>query len=71
MNCFYDVCSTELLVRKCRQEAGIVPVVKQIDTVAAEWPAVTNYLYMTYNGLEHDVTFTNTHIMVRVFLLLL
>jgi carbamoyl-phosphate synthase/aspartate carbamoyltransferase/dihydroorotase len=31
--------------------------VKQIDTVAAEWPATTNYLYLTYNGSAHDVTF--------------
>eukprot|EP00945_MAST-04E_sp_MAST-4E-sp1_P008096 g8096.t1 len=38
-----------------RDEFGIVPVVKQIDTMAAEYPAATNYLYMTYNGTEHDL----------------
>lgn len=36
---------------------SITPVVKQIDTVAAEFPAQNNYLYMTYNGTAHDVTF--------------
>ena len=41
------------VVRK--NEFGIVPVVKQIDTMAAEYPAATNYLYMTYNGTEHDL----------------
>ena len=34
---------------------GVRPYVKQIDTVAAEWPASTNYLYLTYNGTEHDI----------------
>ncbi|MGH9749512.1 MAG: carbamoyl-phosphate synthase (glutamine-hydrolyzing) large subunit, partial [Candidatus Polarisedimenticolia bacterium] len=38
-----------------RQEEGIVPVVKQIDTLAAEWPVRTNYLYLTYHGTENDV----------------
>ncbi len=47
---------TEMDVRKIRKEAGIVPYVKQIDTLAAEWPAVTNYLYMTYGGDGHDLT---------------
>ena len=42
-------------VRKIRKENGIIPSVKQIDTLAAEWPAVTNYLYMTYGGDSHDV----------------
>ncbi len=39
---------------------------KQIDTVAAEWPATTNYLYLTYNGGEHDITFggLESHVMV-------
>ena len=41
-------------IRKIRKEAGIVPSVKQIDTLAAEWPAVTNYLYLTYGGNGHD-----------------
>jgi carbamoyl-phosphate synthase large subunit len=44
-------------VRQYRKEKGIVPVVKQIDTLAAEYPAMTNYLYMTYNGTAHDVDF--------------
>mmetsp|Transcript_8150 Transcript_8150/g.18911 ORF Transcript_8150/g.18911 Transcript_8150/m.18911 type:complete len:1493 (+) Transcript_8150:195-4673(+) len=47
----------ELSVRQLRKEQGIFPVVKQIDTLAAEFPAQTNYLYMTYNGAEHDVIF--------------
>jgi carbamoyl-phosphate synthase large subunit len=45
------------LVRDHRKRVGIVPVVKQIDTLAAEYPAVTNYLYLTYNGTAHDVAF--------------
>ncbi|XP_067639482.1 multifunctional protein r [Eurosta solidaginis] len=49
--------STELAVRKQRQELGIKPFVKQIDTVAGEWPAATNYLYLTYNANEHDLDF--------------
>ena len=40
---------------KIRLSAGIVPVVKQIDTLAAEYPAQTNYLYMTYSGISHDI----------------
>ncbi|XP_075770611.1 multifunctional protein CAD isoform X2 [Pelodiscus sinensis] len=58
------VLSTELAVRKLRQDLRILPVVKQIDTVAAEWPAQTNYLYLTYNGTEHDLAFREPHIMV-------
>ncbi len=46
-------------VRIRRKELGIVPVVKQIDTLAAEYPAQTNYLYLTYNGSENDITFEN------------
>lgn len=49
--------STELVVRKTRQELGIVPLVKQVDTVAAEWPAATNYLYLTYNATSSDLDF--------------
>ena len=56
--------SNELAVRRCRVEAGITPVVKQIDTVAAEFPAFTNYLYLTYNGCEHDITFDSSGVMV-------
>merc|ERR1740117_1284354 len=46
---------TEWQVREMRKIAGIVPVVKQIDTLAAEFPAETNYLYLTYGGEENDV----------------
>ena len=44
-------------VRALRKANGIVPVVKQIDTLAAEYPAQTNYLYLTYNGSQNDVTY--------------
>jgi carbamoyl-phosphate synthase/aspartate carbamoyltransferase len=56
--------STELAVRRLRQEYAISPFVKQIDTVAAEFPAYTNYLYMTYNAVEHDVNFQDKGVMV-------
>ncbi|XP_074101855.1 carbamoyl-phosphate synthetase 2, aspartate transcarbamylase, and dihydroorotase rudimentary [Cotesia typhae] len=56
--------STELVVRKQRKESNIRPFVKQIDTVAAEWPATTNYLYLTYNGSTHDVDFPTGYTMV-------
>ncbi len=46
-----------LKVRAFRKKLGITPVVKQIDTLAGEYPAKTNYLYVTYNGIEHDVEF--------------
>ncbi|KAJ4295691.1 carbamoyl-phosphate synthase (glutamine-hydrolyzing) cpa2 [Collariella sp. IMI 366227] len=49
--------STEDEVRACRKEFGIRPWVKKIDTLAAEFPADTNYLYTTYNASSHDVTF--------------
>uniref|UniRef100_A0A8C2RGW7 carbamoyl-phosphate synthase (ammonia) n=1 Tax=Capra hircus TaxID=9925 RepID=A0A8C2RGW7_CAPHI len=58
------VLSTELAVRKLRQELGICPAVKQIDTVAAEWPAQTNYLYLTYWGTTHDLSFRTPHVLV-------
>lgn len=45
----------EAHVRSVRKAAGICPLVKQIDTLAAEFPAETNYLYLTYSGVEHDV----------------
>jgi carbamoyl-phosphate synthase large subunit len=48
-----------LRVRAFRKAIGIVPYVKQIDTLAAEYPAVTNYLYLTYSGIEHDISFPN------------
>ncbi|CAH0382214.1 unnamed protein product [Bemisia tabaci] len=56
--------STELAVRKLREENEIIPFVKQIDTVAAEWPATTNYLYLTYNAESHDIEFEGGLIMV-------
>ncbi len=43
-------------VRDLRKKMGVLPSVKQIDTLAAEWPAVTNYLYLTYGGNSHDVS---------------
>ncbi len=48
-----------MLVRRLRKGFGILPVVKQIDTLAAEYPAQTNYLYVTYAGVASDVTFSN------------
>ena len=48
-----------MLVRNLRKRYGIMPVVKQIDTLAAEYPAQTNYLYLTYAGVEHDIEFEN------------
>lgn len=56
--------STELAIRNKRAENGITPFVKQIDTVAAEWPASTNYLYLTYNGASHDLSFPGGFSMV-------
>ncbi|KAH6607691.1 pyrabcn [Trichoderma cornu-damae] len=56
--------SNEIAVRRLRLEAGIRPYVKQIDTVAAEFPAFTNYLYLTYNASEHDVDFDDHGVMV-------
>ena len=47
------------IVRRLRKSFGILPVVKQIDTLAAEYPAQTNYLYVTYAGVASDVTFSN------------
>ncbi|KAI0312366.1 carbamoyl-phosphate synth [Amylostereum chailletii] len=56
--------SNELVVRRLREENQIFPFVKQIDTVAAEFPAFTNYLYTTYNAVEHDITFEDRGVMV-------
>ncbi|MCI7646425.1 MAG: carbamoyl-phosphate synthase (glutamine-hydrolyzing) large subunit [Bacteroidales bacterium] len=52
-----DIEKAIMAVRARRQNAGIVPVVKQIDTLAAEYPAQTNYLYLTYSGVAHDIRF--------------
>ncbi len=46
-------------IRLYRKSLGIIPWVKQIDTLAAEYPAVTNYLYLTYSGTEHDIWYEN------------
>ena len=54
-----DMDKAILVVRKLRKLYGIVPVVKQIDTLAAEYPAQTNYLYVTYNGISNDIKFEN------------
>ncbi len=50
-----DVDELNVAVRQGRKQMGIVPCVKQIDTLAGEFPAKTNYLYLTYNGTENDV----------------
>ena len=54
-----DIEKAILAVRARRKQAGILPVVKQIDTLAAEYPAQTNYLYLTYSGVAHDIRFEN------------
>ena len=50
-----------LRVRALRKSLGITPVVKQIDTLAAEYPARTNYLYLTYNGSSNDIDYLHDH----------
>ncbi|WP_314181952.1 carbamoyl-phosphate synthase (glutamine-hydrolyzing) large subunit [Alloprevotella tannerae] len=50
-----DMDKAMLVVRGRRKAAGIVPYIKQIDTLAAEYPAQTNYLYLTYSGVAHDI----------------
>ncbi|MBA5652536.1 carbamoyl-phosphate synthase (glutamine-hydrolyzing) large subunit [Bacteroides fragilis] len=56
-----DMEDGSLYVRNYRKRLGIVPVVKQIDTLAAEYPAQTNYLYLTYSGTANDVTYLGDH----------
>ncbi|KAJ9111702.1 hypothetical protein QFC19_001062 [Naganishia cerealis] len=56
--------STEAEVRKLRKSHGVTPFVKRIDTLAAEFPAYTNYLYTTYNATEHDIEFDEHGTMV-------
>lgn len=51
--------AASLAVRQLRKSLNILPVVKQIDTLAAEYPAQTNYLYMTYNGSSNDIQYEN------------
>jgi len=53
--------SNELKVRKQRKTLNIIPCIKQIDTLAAEFPAQTNYLYLTYNGNEDDIKTAETN----------
>ncbi|MCM1518620.1 MAG: carbamoyl-phosphate synthase (glutamine-hydrolyzing) large subunit [Pseudoflavonifractor sp.] len=50
-----------MAVRDLRKRLGILPVVKQIDTLGAEYPAQTNYLYLTYNGTQNDVEYLHDH----------
>ncbi len=56
-----DAVSVSNRVRNWRKEHGVVPVVKQIDTLGAEYPAMTNYLYLTYNGNTNDVDYLHDH----------
>ncbi|KAF9170660.1 carbamoyl-phosphate synthase (glutamine-hydrolyzing) cpa2 [Mortierella sp. AD011] len=56
--------STEDVIRQSRKQMGITPFVKRIDTLAAEFPADTNYLYTTYNASSHDVDFNDKGTMV-------
>ena len=60
----HSVSTTELAVRKIRKEKGVTPFVKQIDTVAAEFPCFTNYLYWTYHASCHDIVFSDQGVMV-------
>lgn len=53
----HNMFKAQLLVRNLRKNYGILPVVKQIDTLAAEYPAQTNYLYLTYAGVQNDIDF--------------
>lgn len=61
--------SEEMQIRSLREKAGIKPAVKQIDTLAAEWPAKTNYLYLTYGGNTDDVIVKDTKNKSRVVVL--
>ncbi len=56
-----DLEEGSLVVRTYRKQQGILPVVKQIDTLAAEYPAQTNYLYLTYSGTGNDVNYLGDH----------
>jgi carbamoyl-phosphate synthase large subunit len=55
----HNIASDAMQVRSFRKDLGIIPFVRQIDTLAAEYPAVTNYLYLTYHANEHDLRFEN------------
>ena len=54
-----DIEKAILLVRSKRKQLGVIPFVKQIDTLAAEYPAQANYLYLTYSGVKNDITYEN------------
>jgi carbamoyl-phosphate synthase large subunit len=58
--------TTESAIRTYRKNANIIPSIKQIDTLAAEWPAKTNYLYLTYGGDQDDIELTKDQIKVIV-----
>ena len=55
---------SEILVRKKRLDLGIKPIINQIDTLGAEFPSITNYLYLTYNGVENDIKIENQAVIV-------
>ena len=55
---------SELQIRQLRKQLGVLPCIKQIDTLAAEYPAQTNYLYLTYNGTENDIVPTGNSVIV-------
>ena len=57
----YCMKTDHLAIRRIRRRFNIVPVVKQIDTLAAEWPAKRNYLYLTYGGTEDDLNFSTSN----------
>ena len=56
-----DMEQGSLKIREYRKALGVLPVVKQIDTLAAEYPAQTNYLYLTYSGTEDEVEYADDH----------
>jgi len=57
----FEISEDLLKVREYRKSRGILPVVKQIDTMGGEYPAQTNYLYLSYSGSEHDIEFIDDH----------
>ena len=56
--------SSDVVIRKFRIKEDIKPFVKRVDTVSAEWPAITNYLYLTYNGITNDIEKSSDAVMV-------
>ena len=56
-----DIEDGSMMIRTYRKTHSILPVVKQIDTLAAEYPAKTNYLYLTYNGIANDINYEKDH----------